>query len=109
MRALTRGLKIGLLILVLGLVFSMASAWCEVQAHVKIAPPVHTPMKGTPTTLLQRETPEYYLHSSMAIRLFCIGALFIVAGTLQIQRAYVSERVARLERELELFRKASAA
>ena len=108
MFASNRSLKIGLWTLVLGMLLSLASAWCEVEAHLNNAQPVQE--IGTYTTsgfALYKETPSFYLASSMAIRLFSVGALFIVVGALQIQRAQLNERVARLEKDLATFRRQS--
>jgi hypothetical protein len=106
----SRSLKLGMLILLSGLFFSLASAWCEVEAHLNIAEPIQEigRIHGTGASIL-KESPDFYLHNSLAIRFFCVGAVFIVAGMLQIQRSHVSERVTRLEKELETFRKQMAA
>jgi hypothetical protein len=98
-----RSIKIGLATLILGMLLSLASAWCEVEAHLKNAQPVQ--QVGTPGgSSVYHETPSFYLASSMAIRLFSVGALFIVVGALQIQRAQLNERVALLEKQLATFR-----
>lgn len=99
-----RSLKIGLVSLVLGMILSLASAWCEVEAHLKNGQPVQEIGKQSTGTTIYKDNPPYYLASSMAIRLFSIGALFIVVGTLQIQRAQLHERVVSLEREIESIR-----
>src|SRR4051794_2346931 len=98
-----RSLKIGLLTLILGLVVSAMSAWCEVEAHVVNGHPVQKVAGFGPDTY--REKQDFYLFNSMAIRFFSVGAILIVVGTLQIQRTHVNERVTRLEKELESFRK----
>lgn len=98
----SRSLKIGLSSLVLGMILSLASAWCEVEAHVKNGQPVQE--IGTAGTSVLKESTPFYLASSMAIRLFSVGALFIVVGTFQIQRAHLNDRVSHLEKELETLR-----
>jgi len=103
MFASNRSLKIGLWTLILGMILSLASAWCEVEAHLNIAQPVQEVGRHSGLTFY-KQTPSFYLASSMAIRLFSVGALFIVVGALQIQRAQLNERVARLEKDLEAFR-----
>src|SRR5688572_13305235 len=99
MLAKDQSLKMGLASLVLGMILSLASAWCEVEAHVKNGQPVRE--VGTGSATVYRENGHFYLASSMAIRLFSIGALFIVVGALQIQRAHLNDRVLQLEKEIQ--------
>ena len=97
-------LKTGLYTICLGLLLLALSAWCEVKAHVQDAQPVQKVAITDGNQPVYKEAPQFYLASSMAVRLFSVGAIFIVVGTLQIQRAHMTERVSRLERELEAFR-----
>lgn len=109
MKIANRSVKIGLTTLVLGMILSLASAWCEVEAHLKNDSHVQEVGKSSSGFSVYRETPSFYLASSMAVRLFSIGALFIVVGALQIQRAQLNERVATLEREVSAFRSRNSA
>ena len=102
-------LKSGLYTIFLGLLLLALSAWCEVKAHLQNGQPVQKVAIAAGNQPVYKETPEFYLASSMAVRLFSVGAIFIVVGTLQIQRAHMTERVTRLERELEAFRSRQAA
>lgn len=104
-----RSIKVGLLTLILGMLLSLASAWCEMEAHLKNAQPVQQLGTTTSGAAVYKETPSFYLASSMAVRLFSIGALFIVVGALQIQRAQLNERVALLERQVAMFRDRTSA
>ena len=97
-------LKTGLYIISLGLLLLAMSAWCEVKAHLHDGRPVQKIAITAGNQSEYKEAPDFYLASSMAVRLFSVGAIFIVVGTLQIQRAHMTERVTRLERELESFR-----
>lgn len=109
MISFNRSLKMGLAILVVGMLLSLASAWCEMEAHLNITQPVQEVGRHPSGHVFYKETSSFYLANSMAIRLFSVGALLIVVGALQIQRSQLNERVARLEKDLEAFRKGALA
>ena len=102
-------LKAGLYTIALGLLMLGLSAWCEIKAHVQDGQPVQKVAIAAGNQPVYKEAPEFYLASSMAVRLFAVGAIFIVVGTLQIQRAQMTERVSRLEKQLEAFRSGQTA
>jgi hypothetical protein len=100
-----RNVKTGLTILVLGILMCVASAWCEIQAHLVNGQPVQElGSAGANTPKIYKESTEFYITSSLAVRLFTIGAVLIGVGTLQMQRAQTAERITRLEAELAAFR-----
>lgn len=109
MSGFNRTFKIGLATFIMGMLLSLASAWCEVEAHLNHQQPIQAIGQTSNAGTIYRETPSYYLTSSMAIRLFSVGALFIVVGALQVQRDTTSERLARVEQELAAFRNRTSA
>lgn len=101
----TKSLKIAAITLLAGIGLSLASAAFEIRAQLKPGHSVAEVGSQQPATV--RQSSDYYLSNSMAIRLFAVGAVLIVVGTVQIQRANLNSRMERLEKELEFYRRQS--
>ena len=102
-----RSYRVGLLTLVLGVLLSLASGWFEIESRLNIKQNVQK--TGRTERVVVYDSQDAYLAGSMAERLFALGALFIVVGMIQIQRARSDDRLVRLEQELALLQQRAQA